>query len=103
VLRRIFGLKGGEVTGEWRKLHNKELCSLYTSLSIIRIIKSRMRWEGHVAQTGEKKNAFRLLLRRPRCRCVANIKVGLGETGCSGMDWIDLAQDRDKWKALVKQ
>jgi hypothetical protein len=58
VLRRIFGPKRDEVTGRWRKLHNEELCDLYSSRSIIRIIKSRsMRWAGHVAQMGEKRNA----------------------------------------------
>jgi hypothetical protein len=62
VLRRILGPKRDEVTGEWRKLHNKELHNLYSSPSIIRIIKSwRMRWAGHVAQMGEKRNACRLL------------------------------------------
>jgi hypothetical protein len=55
VLRRIFGPKREEVTGGWRKLHNEELCDLYSSLSIIRIIKSkRMRWVGHVARMGER-------------------------------------------------
>jgi hypothetical protein len=69
VLRRIFGLKRNEVTGEWRILHNKELHELYSSPSIIRIIKSRrMRWAGHVARMGEKRNAYRLLWESQRER-----------------------------------
>jgi hypothetical protein len=69
VLRRIFGPKRDEVTGEWRKLHNEELCDLYSSPSIIRIIKSRgMRWEGHVARMGVKRNAYRLLWESQRER-----------------------------------
>jgi hypothetical protein len=66
VLRRIFGPKRDEVTGEWRKLHNEELRDLYSLLSIIRMIKSRrMRWAGHVARMGEKRNAYRLLVGKP--------------------------------------
>jgi hypothetical protein len=66
VLRRIFGPKRDEVTGEWRKLHNDELHDLYSSPSIIRIIKSRrIKWAGHVARMGEKRNAYILLVERP--------------------------------------
>jgi hypothetical protein len=89
------------MTGEWRKLHNKELHDLYSSPSIIRIM-SRMRWAGHVAQMGEKRNAYRLLegkrpLGRPRLTLVDNIRTDLVEVGWGDGDWTGLAQDRDMW------
>jgi hypothetical protein len=111
VLRGIFGPKRNEVTGEWRKLHNKKLHDLYSSPSIIRIIKpQRMRWVGHVARMGEQRNAYRLLvgklegkrpLGRPRRRWGDNIKMDLVEVGWGDVDWIGLAQDRNRWRALV--
>jgi hypothetical protein len=78
---------------------------------VLGIIKSRrMRWAGHVAQMGEKRNAYRILvgkpegkrpLERPRCRWVDHIKMDLREVGWDGVDWMDMAQDRDQWRALV--
>jgi hypothetical protein len=111
VLRKIFGPKRDEVTGSCTKLHNEEFQNFYPSPSIIRMIKSRkMRWARHVARIGAKRNAYRILvgkpegkrpLGRPRRRWVDNMKIDLREIGWVGMDWIDLAQDRDRWRALV--
>jgi hypothetical protein len=111
VLRRIFVPKRDEVTGDWRKLHNEELPDLNSSSSLIRIIKSRrMRWVGHVARMGEKRNAYRLLvgkpkgkrpLERPRRRKVDNIRMDLGEVEWGDVGWIGLAKDRNRCRGLV--
>jgi hypothetical protein len=99
-----------EVTGGWRKMHH-ELHNLYSSPSIIRMIKPlRMRWAGQVPRMMAKRNAYRILVRKPEGkrplgrqihRWVDNIKIDIREIGWGGMDWIDLAQDRGQWRALV--
>ena len=112
-MRRIFGPRRDEVTGEWRRMHNEELNNLYSTLNIVRVIKSRrMRWAGHVARMGEDRGAYRVLvgkpegrrpLGRPRRRWVDNIRMDLQEVVCGYMDWIGLAQDGDRWRRLVSE
>ncbi|KAJ4443374.1 hypothetical protein ANN_05042 [Periplaneta americana] len=131
VLRKIFVAKRDEVTGEWRKLHNAELHALYSSPDIIMNIKTRLdrcrlefpsssvveRWyvkpkvPGHVARNDESRNAYRVLVGRPegnrplgrsRRRWEDNIKMDLREVEYDGRDWINVAQDRDQWRAYVK-
>jgi hypothetical protein len=123
VLRRICGPTTDEMVGASRKLYNVELCNLYSSRNIIRMIKARgMGWAGHAARMEdeeeekeevveeEEKNAYKILmgkpdrkraLGRPRRRWEDNIKMDLRETGWSSMDWIHLAQDMDQWRALM--
>ena len=111
VLRRVFWPKRDEVTGEWRKLHNVELSDLYSLPNIVRVVKSRrMRWAGHVARMGQGRGVHRVLvgkpegkrpLGRPRRRWEDNIKMDLHEVGGGCEDWMELAQDRDRWRALV--
>jgi hypothetical protein len=104
VLRRIFGPKRDEVTGEWSKLHDEELHSLYSSPNIISQIKSRrMRWAEHVARMGEERNEpeGRRPLGRPRRRWEDGIRINLREIGWESVEWIQLAQDRDQWRDLV--
>jgi hypothetical protein len=111
VLRRIFGPKRDEVTGEWRKLHNEVLYSLYSPPDIIRQVKSRkMRWAGHVAHMEEERKVYKVWvgkpegkrpLGRPRRRWEDGIRMDLRKTGLVGVHWIRLAQDMDRWQAVV--
>jgi hypothetical protein len=110
VLRTIFGPKRDGGTEFWRKLHNEELRDLYSSPSIIRIIKSRMRWAGHMVRVWEKRNVYRLLVGkpegkrpvgRPRRGWIDNIKLDLSGIRLGVVDWIGLVHYTYRWRALV--
>jgi hypothetical protein len=107
----MFGPKRDEVLGGWRKLRNEELHNLYFPSDIIRIFKlRRMRWAEHVSCLGEMRNVYIILvgkpegkrpLGRPRHRWEDNFKMNLTEIGCERVEWIPMAQDKDRWRAPV--
>jgi hypothetical protein len=116
VLRSIFGHKGDEVREEWRKLHNDKLNDLYPSPTVIQVIKSRrIRWVGHMARKGDRRGVYKVRVHKvlvekpegkrslgnPRRRWDYNIKVELQEVVCGDMDSIDVARNRDRWRAPV--
>jgi hypothetical protein len=111
VLRRLFGPKRDEGTGEWKELHNEELNDMYSLHNYVRVVKSRrMRWAGYVTHMGEEIDVHRDLvgktkgkrpLGRPRRNWEDNIKRDLEEVEVDCGDWMERAQDRDSWRALV--
>ena len=110
ILRRIFGPKR-DANGEWRRLHNEKLHTLYRSTNIVRVTKyKRLRWAGLVVRMKEGRSAFKILtskptgkrsLGRPRRRWEDNIRMDLKEIGINAGNWVDSAQNRNYWKALV--
>jgi hypothetical protein len=111
VLRRMFGPKRDEVTGEWRKLRQEKLSDLYCSPSIIWVIRlRRMRWVDHIAPMGRGEACSEIVMGKPegkrpvgrnRHRWENYIKMDVNKVGDGGIQWIELAQDRGRWRALV--
>jgi hypothetical protein len=111
VLRRVFVGKRDKLTGESKKIHNEELNDLKSSPNIFRVIKSRRKMlAGRVARMGESRGVYMILvgksegkrpLGRPRRRWEDNVKMYLQKVRHEGIDWTDLAEDRDRWRALV--
>jgi len=107
---RIFGPRRDEITGEWRRFHNEELYDLYSSPNIVRVINARkMRWAGQVARMGEERGAYRVLVGKPEGeRPLGDLGVDgwiilgwISRRWDVGMDWVGLAQDRDRWRTFV--
>jgi hypothetical protein len=105
VLRKVFGPKRDEVTGKWRKLHSEELNDLYTLPNVVRVVKSRrMRWAEHVARMGEDRGVHKVLVGKPEGKRQLGRprrRWDIQEVGGVRGDWMELAQDRDRWRALV--
>jgi hypothetical protein len=110
VLRNIFGPKRDGVTGKWRKLHNEERNDQYSSPNIVRVIKIENKMGRARSAVGEERGVYRILvgkpeekrpLGRPRHRWENNIRMDFQEVECGGKEWIGLAQDRDRWRAIV--
>ena len=111
VLRRIYGPKRGEETEEWRKLHNEELSDLLRSPNVVRVIKSRrIRCTGHVAHMGEGRGVYRVLVGKPEGKrhlehlgedARIMLRWILRKCDVGGMDWIELDQDKDRWRTLL--
>jgi hypothetical protein len=109
ALRRISGSKTDEITTEWRKLHNEELRILYSSPDITRQMKSRrMRLARHVTRVGEERKVYKFLVGKPegkrplgRRRWDDGIRIDLREMGWENVEWVQLAQERGRWQAIV--